>query len=41
MDEFIMQQERKKADDAKQEELDRLAEEKLLFEQELIKQKEE
>ncbi len=32
MDEFIMQQERMKLDDAKQEEIDRLAQEKLLFE---------
>ena len=32
MDEFLLEQERKKQDDAKQEELDRLAEEKLLFE---------
>lgn len=37
MDEFIMQQERQKQDDAKQEEIDRLAEEKLLFEQELVR----
>jgi hypothetical protein len=37
MDEFIMQQERQKQDDAKQDEIDRLEQEKLLFEQELIR----
>ncbi len=37
MEEFLLEQERKKQENAKQEELDRLAEEKLLFEQDQIR----
>jgi hypothetical protein len=37
MEEFLLEQERRKQENAKQEELDRLAEEKLLFEQEQIR----
>lgn len=37
IDEFIMQQERNKEDDAEEEELDRLANERMKFEQEQIR----
>jgi hypothetical protein len=37
MDEFIMQQERNREEDEKQEELDRLMKEKMLFEKEQLR----